>query len=52
MREFIQNFTNSQTNVCEEWEHFLKNNKAHCAQKDISEVLEQLHSSQIFKWST
>ena len=34
----------SQNNISEAWENFLKNNKAHCAQKDISEVLEQLPS--------
>ena len=38
-------FTNSQINLSEAWEHFFKNNKAHRAQKDISEALEQFHSS-------
>ena len=37
--------TNSQINLSEAWEHFFKNNKAHRAQKDISEVLEQIHGS-------
>ena len=45
MREFLQNFTNSKINLSEEREHFFKNNKAHRAQKDISEALEQFHSS-------
>ena len=40
---FLKNI-NSQTNLSEAWEHF-KNNKAHHAQKDISEALEQFHSS-------
>ena len=38
-------FTNSQINLSEAWEHFFKNNKAHRAQKDISEALEQIHGS-------
>ena len=37
--------TNSQINLSEAWEHFFKNIKAHHAQKDISEALEQFHSS-------
>ena len=37
--------TNSQINLSEAWEHFFKNTKAHHAQKDISEALEQFHSS-------
>ena len=45
MREFLKFFTNSQINLREAWEHFAKNTKAHCAQKDISEALEQVHSS-------
>ena len=45
MREFLQKFTNSQINLSEEWEHFFQNIKAHCAKKDISEALEQFHSS-------
>ena len=40
-----ENFTNSQINLTEAWEHFFKNNKAHHAQKDISEVLQQIHGS-------
>ena len=38
-------FTNSQINLSEAWEHLFKNNKAHHAQKDISEALEQFHGS-------
>ena len=38
-------FTNSQINLSEAWEYFLKINKAHRTQKDISEVLEQVHGS-------
>ena len=34
--------TNSQINLSEASEHFFKNNKAHRAQKDISEALEQM----------
>ena len=45
MREFLQKFTNSQLNPSEACEHFLKNIKAHRAQKDISEALEQIHGS-------
>ena len=45
MREFLQNFTKSQINLSEAREHFFKNNKAHHAQKDISEALKQVHSS-------
>ena len=45
MREFFQKFTNSQINLSEAWEHFFKNIKSHHAQKDISEELEQFHSS-------
>jgi hypothetical protein len=41
--------TNSQINLSESCEHFFKNTKAHRAQKDISEALEQFHSSQRFK---
>jgi len=52
MREFLKKNTNSQINLIEAWEHFFKNNKAHGAQKDISEALEQFHSSKQFKWST
>ena len=44
-REFIKKTTNSQINLSEAWEHFFKNDKAHRAQKDISEVLEQVHGS-------
>jgi hypothetical protein len=50
-RDFLQNFSNSQINLSEAWEHFFKTNKAHRAQKDISEALEQFHSSKRFKWS-
>ena len=32
-------------NLSEAREHFFKNNKAHRAKKDISEVLEQIHGS-------
>ena len=39
------NFTNSQINLSEAWEHLFKINKAHHAEKDISEVLEQVHGS-------
>ena len=42
--EFLENFTNSQINLSEAREHFFKNTKAHRAQKDISEALEQVHS--------
>ena len=38
-------FTNSQINLSEAREHVFKINKAHRAQKDISEVLEQVHGS-------
>ena len=38
-------FTNSQINLSEARYHFFKNNKAHHAQKDISEALEQVHCS-------
>ena len=44
-REFLENFTNSQINLSEAREHFFKNTKAHRAKKDISEALEQVHSS-------
>ena len=37
--------TNSQINLSEAREHFFKNTKAHHAQKDITEALEQVHSS-------
>ena len=37
--------TNSQINLSEASEHLFKNIKAHRAQKDISEALEQFHSS-------
>ena len=42
---FFKKITNSQINLSEAWEHFFKNIKAHRAQKDISEALEQFHSS-------
>ena len=45
MREFLENFNNSQINLSEAREHFFKNTKAHHAQKDINEALEQVHSS-------
>ena len=35
----------SQNNLSEARENFLKSSKAHHAQKDISEALEQVHSS-------
>ena len=38
-------FTNSQIKLSEAREHFFKITKAHRAQKDISEALEQVHSS-------
>ena len=45
MRAFLQNFTKSQNDISEAWEHIsLKYNHAH-AQKDITDVLEQLPSS-------
>ena len=39
--------TNSQINLSEARENFFKNNKAHRAQKDISEALEQFQGSKI-----
>ena len=45
MREFLKKITNSQINLSEAREHFFKNIKAHHAQKDISEALEQFHIS-------
>ena len=45
MRGFLQKFINSQINLSEAREHFFKNTKAHRAQKDISEALDQFHSS-------
>ena len=46
MREFLKKITNSQINLSEAREHFFKKNtKSHRAQKDISEALEQVHSS-------
>jgi len=41
----LQKFTYSQINLSEACEYFIKNIKAHRAQKDISEALEQFHSS-------
>ena len=41
----FKKFTNSQINLIEAREHFLKNTKAHRAKKDISEALEQQPSS-------
>jgi len=35
----------SQNNLSEARENFFKNTKAHRTQKDISEALEQIHSS-------
>ena len=49
MREFLKKFNNSQKNLSEAREHLFKNTKAHRAQKDISEALEQFHSSKRFK---
>ena len=43
------NFTNSQINLSEAREHFIKINKAHRAQKDISEALEQVLAHKRFK---
>ena len=43
--EFLEKFTNFQINQSESREHFFKNTKAHRDQKDISEALEQVHSS-------
>ena len=45
MREFLENFNNSEINLSEAREHFVKNIKAHHAQKYISESLEQFQSS-------
>ena len=45
MREFLKKFTNSQINISEAWDYLFKSIKAHHAQKDISEALEQFHSS-------
>ena len=42
-------FTNSQINLSEVREQFYKNNKAHRAQKDISEALEQILAHKRFK---
>ena len=42
---FFKKITNSQINLSEAREHFFKNTKAHRAQKDISEALQQIHSS-------
>ena len=42
---FFKFGNNSQINLSEEREHFFKNTKAHLAQKDITEALEQVHSS-------
>jgi hypothetical protein len=39
----------SQKSISESREIFFKTSKAHRAQKDISEVLEQFHSSKGFK---
>ena len=41
----LKKITISQINLSEAREHFFKNTKAHHAQKDISEALEQIHSS-------
>ena len=35
----------SQINLSEAWENLFKDNKAHRAQKDISDALEQFHGS-------
>ena len=43
------NCTNSQINLSEAREHFFKNTKAHRAQKDISEALEQVLAHKRFK---
>ena len=45
MREFLQKLTNSQINLSEAWEYFFKKLKQQHAQKDVSEALEQFHSS-------
>ena len=47
MREFLENFTNSQINLSEGREYFFKNTKAHRAKKDISEALEQCHRKEL-----
>ena len=39
---FLKKITSSQINLSEAREHFFKNTKAHRAQKDISEALEQV----------
>ena len=43
------NISFSQTNLSETRENFFKNTKAHRAQKDISEALEQFHREE-FRW--
>ena len=43
--DFFKKITNSQINLSEERENFFKNTKAHRAQKNISEALEQVHCS-------
>ena len=45
----FENSTNSQINLSEAREHLFKNNKAHRAQKDISEALEQVLAHKRFK---
>ena len=43
--EHVHKIFISQNNISEAWEYFFKNIKAHHAQKDIIEALEQFHSS-------
>ena len=41
------NISFSHINLSEARENFFKNTKAHCAQKDISEALEQFHRREL-----
>ena len=43
------NISFSQINLSEARENLFKNTKAHCAQKDISEALEQFHRKEL-RW--
>ena len=49
MREFLQKITNSQINLS--MRAFLQKLRHHHAQKDISEALEQFHSSKVLSES-
>ena len=44
---FLENFINSKINLSEVREYFFKNTKAHYAEKDISEALEQFHGKEL-----